>query len=146
MLNLNKQAWYARWFLLWNRCWAEFTDGRGVLAEGGRTNLCTYFWVSVGAPIFIVATHLGVIGALLYASVYYGVTRLTLGGFVLEIGVIGGAVALFYVTSRLIAWISGIPAKPREPTKPKRERKPSLILAYVKAVHSRTCPIITLED
>lgn len=145
MLNLNKQAWYARWFLLWNRCWAEFTDGRGVLAEGGRTNLCTYFWVSVGAPIFIVATHLGVIGAVLYASVYYGVTRLTLGGFMVEIAAIGGVVLVVYGLDRLITFLTWRPVKQPKP-KPKRERKPSLILAYAKAVHSRTCPIITLED
>ena len=145
MLNLDKQAWYVRWLLLWNRCWAEFTDGRGVLADGGRTNLCTYFWVSVGAPVFIVATHLGVIAALLYASVYYGVTRLTFGGFMLEITAIGVVVLVVYGFDKLMTWATQRPTKPPK-SKPKRESKPSLILAYAKAVHSRTCPIITLED
>lgn len=145
MLNLNKRAWYARWFLLWNRCWAEFTDGRGVLGDNGHTNLCTYFWVSVGAPVFILGAHLAVLALALYATVYYGITRLTPVGFVFEVASIIALVALAYGAARLFEWIQRRPSKPAK-IKPVREKKPSLIFAYAKAVHQRTCPIITLED
>lgn len=147
MLNIRKQALFARWFLLWNICWAKFTDGKGVLKDDARTNLCTFFWVSVGAPVFIVGAHILALAFAFYVLVLFGVSHLTALGLLIEVAAITVPIGAIYFIIILIGWLGRFLSKlPAKPEKPPREKRPSLTIAYLRAVHDRTCPLIQLED
>ena len=146
MIHVDPNSWHGRWFKFCAACWAQFTDGRGP--DTHRTNLCTFFWTSVGAPLFVLGAHLLVLAFALYTTLWFGVTRLTLVGFAIEVGTIAAFVAILYgVNKGIDMW--GERRADRRCRKAQKEKHDgffTLLIKYMVAAKQRVCPLVNLED
>jgi hypothetical protein len=145
MIHVDPESLHGRWFKFCAACWASFTDGRGP--DTYRTNLCTFFWTSVGAPLFVFGAHLMTLAIVVWCTLGYGITRLTFLGFLIEVGIVAAFFVFIYGMSKGIEYLCHRKEdKKWEPPKEKHDGFFTLLFKYVVAAKQRVCPLMKLED
>ena len=139
MITIDPKSFHARWFRYWAQCWAQFTDQTTAPGKSGTTSLCIYFWVCVGAPVFIGFLHAMTGAALFYVFVYDPIFVMSPMLYLAQWGVlavIGLSIWGFIVARR------GYLNRPA----PTSAGVWELITEYLVATKRRVCPIIKIGE